>query len=75
MTPRHCYNKEKENGWPRSQTAERKTSPYRYVLGARRRQKKEGEAEKDMAMHFQRRPRRDGCQLAWRGTSNLSLSK
>ena len=29
-TPRHCYNKEKKNGWPRSQTAERKTSPYSY---------------------------------------------
>ena len=64
-TPRHCYNKEKENGWPRSQTAERKTSPYSYVLGARRRQKKEGEAEEDMAKHLQRRYRRDGCQLAW----------
>ena len=61
----HCYNKEKENGWPCPQTAERKTSPYSYVLGARRRQKKEGEAEEDMAKHLQRRPRRDECQLAW----------
>ena len=44
-TPRHCYNKENGNRWPRPQNAERKTSPYRYLLGARRRQKKEGEAE------------------------------
>ena len=29
-----------------------------------RRQKKEGEAEEDMAKHLQRRPGRDGCQLA-----------
>ena len=66
-TPIHCYNKEKENGWSRSQTAERKTSPYSNVglLGARRRQKKEGEADEDMAKYIQRRPRRDGCQLAW----------
>ena len=35
------------------------------ALGARRRQKKDGEAEEDMAKHFQRRPGRDGCQLAW----------
>ena len=64
-TPRHCYNKKKENGWPRSQTAERKTSPNSYVLGARRRQTKDGEAKEDMAKHLQRRPRRDGRQLAW----------
>ena len=65
-TPRHYYIKEKENGWPRSQTAERKTSPNTYVLGDRRRQTKEGEAKEDMTKHLQRRPtRRDGCQLAW----------
>ena len=64
-TPRHCYYKEKEHGWPHSQTAERKTSPYSNVLGARRRQKEEGEAKEDMAKHFQRRPGRHGCQLAW----------
>ena len=63
-TSRHCYNKEKENGWRRSQTAERKTSPYGYVLGAGRRQKKEWDAEEDMTKHLQRRPRRDGCHLA-----------
>ena len=61
----NCYNKEKGNGWPRSQTAERKTSPNSYVLGARRRQTKDGEAKEDMAKHLQRRPRRDGRQLAW----------
>ena len=33
---------EKESGWPHSPTAERKTRPYSYVVGARRRQKKEG---------------------------------
>ena len=32
-------------------------------LDARRR-KKDGEAEEDMAKCIQRRPRRDGCQLA-----------
>ena len=63
MTPRHCYNKEKENGWPHPPTAERKTRTYSNVLGARRLQKKEGEADEDMA-YFQRRPGRDGCQLA-----------
>ena len=26
---------------------------------------KTGEAEEDMAKHLQRRPGRDGCQLAW----------
>ena len=26
--PRHCYKKEKENGWPHPQTAERKTRQY-----------------------------------------------
>ena len=37
-TPKHCYNKEKENGWPRPQTAERNTRPHSNVglLGARR---------------------------------------
>ena len=43
-------------------TAEGNTSPYSYVLGARRRQK---EAKEDMTKHLQRRSRRDGCQLAW----------
>ena len=47
------------------QTTGRKTRPYSNVLGARRRQKKEGKAEEDMAKHFQRRPVRDWCQLAW----------
>ena len=61
----NCYNKKMEKGWPRSQTAERMTSPHSYVLGARRRQTKEGEAKEDMTKHLQRRPRRDGCQLAW----------
>ena len=46
-TPRHCYNKEKENGWPSSQTAHRNTNTYSYALGAIRRQKKEGEAEEE----------------------------
>ena len=32
-----------------------------WVLGARRWQKKEGEAEEDMVNHLQRRPGRDGC--------------
>ena len=64
-TPRHCYNKEKENGWPRPPTAERKTRTYSNVLDAKRRQKNEGEAEGDMAEHLQRRPSRDGCQRAW----------
>ena len=64
-TPRHCQYKEKENGWPRPLTAEKKTGTYSNVLGARRRQKKEGEAKEDMAKHLQRRPGRDGCQLAW----------
>ena len=36
---------------------------YNNVLGARRR-KKDGEAEEDMAKCIQRRPGRDGCQLA-----------
>ena len=55
-TPRHCYNKENDNGWPRPHTAERKTRPYSNALGARRQQKKDGEAEEDMAKHHQRRP-------------------
>ena len=41
------------------------TRNYSNVLGARRRQKKEGQAEEDMGKHLQRRPERDGCQLAW----------
>ena len=55
-------------GWPRFQTADSKTSPYNYVLCARRRQKKERKAKEDMAKQLQRRPRRDGCQLAWSPT-------
>ena len=46
-------------------TRRRKTHPYSNVLGARERQMKEGEAEEDMAKYSQRRPGRDGCQLAW----------
>ena len=63
-TPRHCYNKEKENGWPRSQTVDRKTNPYSYVLGARRRKKKAGRPKKTWR-YIQKRPERAGCQLAW----------
>ena len=39
--------------------------PYSNVLDARIRQRKEGEAKEDMAKYIQRRPGRDGCQLAW----------
>ena len=46
---------------------ERKTCIYGNVLGARRRQKKDGEAEEDMAKHFQRRPGRDWCRFACTG--------
>ena len=63
-TPIHIHYK-RENGWPHPPTAERKISPYSYVLGARRRQKKEREAEEDTAKHLQRRPGRDGCQSEW----------
>ena len=56
---------EKEDGWPHPPTAERKTRTYSNVLSARRRQKKDGETKEDMAKYFQRRPGRDGCQLAW----------
>ena len=62
MTPRHCHYKEKENGWPHPPTAERTTRTY--SIGARRRQKKEWQAEEDIAVYFQRGPGRDGCQLA-----------
>ena len=51
--PTHCYNKEKKNGWPRSQTAYRKTSPYSYVLDTRRRQKKAGRPKKTWRSTFQ----------------------
>ena len=44
---RHCYKK--ENGWPHPPMAERETRPYSNTLGARRRQKKDGEAKEDMA--------------------------
>ena len=33
-----------------------------------RRSTKEGEAEEDMAKYFQRRPGRDGCQLAYKAS-------
>ena len=56
---------QKENGWLHRPTAERKTRSYSNVLDARRRQKKEGEAEEDMAKYIQRRPGRDLCKLAW----------
>ena len=42
VSPRHCHYKEKEIGWPHPPTAERKTRAYSNVLGARRRQKKDG---------------------------------
>ena len=51
-TPIHCYSKDKDNGWPNSPTAERKTRPFSNVLGARRRQKKEGETEEGMAKYI-----------------------
>ena len=53
--------KEKENGWPHHQTAETNTGPYSNVLGARRRHKKEREAEEHMAKHLQKRLGRKGC--------------
>ena len=46
--------------------------------------RKRGEAKEDMAKHLQRRPRKDGCQLAWspldrpmlrEEQADLSLSK
>ena len=49
MTPIVCYNNEKENGWPHPLTAERKTRQNSNALGARRWQKKQGEAEEDTA--------------------------
>ena len=58
-------NIKKENGWPHPPTADGKTRSCSYVLGARRRQKKDGEAEEDMAKYIQRRPRGDGSQMAW----------
>ena len=60
-TPRHFQYTEKKHGWPRPTPAERKPRAYSNLLGARRRQKKEGETEEDMAKHFQRRPGRDVC--------------
>ena len=42
------------------------TLPYSNILGARRRQKKDGGgAEEDVAKHIPRRPGTDVCQLAW----------
>ena len=55
----HCYNKEKGNG--AYSTAETHIRPFSNVLGARTRENKEGEAEKDMAKYIPRRPGRDGC--------------
>ena len=51
--------KVKGNGKPRLPTAERKIRIFSNALGARRRQKKEGEAEEDMAKYVQRRPGRE----------------
>ena len=64
MTPRYCYNKEKENGWPRSQTAERKTIQLCTGCQKTAEERGGGEAKEDMAKNLQRRPGRDGCQLA-----------
>ena len=50
--PRHCHNKEKENGWPHPPTTERKIRPYSNVLSARRRQKKEGRVKKTWRSTF-----------------------
>ena len=56
---------QEEGKWLATSSACRKTRTYSNVLGARRRQKKDGEAEEAMAKHFQRRHGRDGRQLAW----------
>ena len=59
------YWYKKENDWPHPPNANRKTRPRCNVLDARRRQKKDGEAEEDMAKYISRRCESDVCELAW----------
>ena len=68
-TPRHCYNKEKENGWPDTPTAERKTYLYSNALDERNTtEEKGGVGVLGTEKYVQRAPRRYGCQLAWSPT-------
>ena len=53
MTPIHCQYKEKENGWPHPPTTEINTRSYINVLAARRRLRKEWDAEEAMVKYFQ----------------------
>ena len=71
--PGYCYNKEKENGLPRPQTPDRKTSPYSYVLGARRRQKKAGRPKRTWWSTFQEDMKE--VRVSWHGARRFASDR